>query len=62
MAKAKQLKITLIKSVNSATDVQKNTVKALGLTKLNSSKVQPDNECIRGMIFRVNHLLKVEEV
>lgn len=58
----KQLKITLIKSTNKATDVQKNTVQALGLKKINSFKVQPDNEAIRGMIFRVNHMVKVEEV
>lgn len=58
----KQIKITLIKSTNNANEVQKNTVIALGLKKLHSSKIQPDNEAIRGMIFRVNHMVKVEEV
>ena len=37
-------------------------VKALGLHKTNNVVVKPDNECIRGMIFKVKHLVKVEEV
>ncbi|HOT76908.1 MAG TPA: 50S ribosomal protein L30, partial [Candidatus Wallbacteria bacterium] len=37
-------------------------VDALGLKKTNSFKIHPDNPAIRGMIFKANHLLKVEEV
>ncbi len=61
-AKAKQLKITLVKSTIGALEDQKATVKALGLHKTNSTTVKPDNECVRGMIFKVKHLVKVEEV
>ncbi|MFA6666892.1 MAG: 50S ribosomal protein L30 [Bacilli bacterium] len=57
----KQLKITLIKSANGAKPNQVKTVEALGLTKLNSEIIQPDNEAIRGMIFTIKHLVKVEE-
>lgn len=56
------LKITLVKSTIGALDDQQATVKALGLKKTNSSVVQPDNAAIRGMIFKVKHLVKVEEV
>ena len=57
-----QLKITLTKSTIGALANQKATVVALGLKKTGSTVVKPDNECIRGMIFKVKHLVKVEEV
>ena len=56
------LKITLVKSTIGALKDQQVTVKALGLRKTNHTVVQPDNPCIRGMIFKVKHLVKVEEV
>lgn len=59
---AKQLKITLVKSVNGRLEKQIKTVQALGLKKLHSSVVREDNDAIRGMIFVVKHLVKVEEV
>ena len=59
---AKELKVTLVKSTIGALDDQQATVKALGLHKTNSSAIVPDNDCIRGMIFKVKHLVKVEEV
>jgi len=55
------LKITLVKSTIGALKDQQATVRALGLHKLNSSSVQPDNACTRGKIFKVKHLVKVEE-
>jgi len=58
----KQIKITLVKSTIGAKPNQRKTVEALGLKKINQSKVQPDNEAIRGMIFTVKHLVKVEEI
>lgn len=57
----KKLKITLVKSPISSLKDQKATVEALGLHKLNSSSIQPDNACTRGKIFKVKHLVKVEE-
>ena len=56
------LKITLAKSTIGALADQKATIKALGLHKTNSTVVKPDNACIRGMIFKVKHLVKVEEI
>ena len=56
------LKITLVKSTIGAKPKQKLNVEALGLGKLNSSVVQKDNPAIRGMINKVSHLVKVEEV
>ncbi len=58
----KQLKITLVKSTIGALQKQKRTVQALGLSKIRSSVVKPDNACTRGMIFVVKHLVSVEEV
>ncbi len=58
----KQLKITLVKSLNGRLDKQKKTVEALGLTKIRSSVIRPDNEAVRGMIYVVKHLVTVEEI
>lgn len=58
----KRLLVTLIKSPIGYNVSQKRTVKALGLGKLNSSNELVDNPAIRGMIFKVKHLVKVEEI
>ncbi|MBP6964798.1 MAG: 50S ribosomal protein L30 [Armatimonadetes bacterium] len=56
------LKITLRKSPIGYEKTQKLTVKALGLGKLNSSTIKPDNPQIRGMIRKITHMLEVEQV
>jgi len=56
------LKITLVKSTIGAIPNHKKTVEALGLRKLNKSVILPDNPATRGMVFKVKHLVKVEEV
>ncbi|MBR2861845.1 MAG: 50S ribosomal protein L30 [Clostridia bacterium] len=56
------LKITLTKSTIGCKKDQIATVKALGLKKTNSSVTKADNAAIRGMIFKVKHLVTVEEV
>ena len=58
----KQVKVTLVKSLISCTKVQKATVEALGLTKIRTFKVHTLTPAIEGMIFRVKHLVSVEEV
>ena len=55
------LKITLVKSTIGAVPKHKRTVEALGLTKMHKTVELPDNAATRGMIQRVNHLVKVEE-
>jgi len=58
---AKQLHITLTRSVIGRTKVQRDTVLALGIKKLNQTVVKEDNVTTRGMINRVSHLVTVEE-
>ena len=55
------LRITLVKSGIGYAQVQKRTLKALGLRRLNQSVVQEDSYSVRGMINKVRHLVKVEE-
>ena len=57
-----KLKITLVKSINKAKEDQVATVKALGLRKIRSFVEQNDTPQIRGMIFKVSHLVSVEEI
>lgn len=57
-----QLKVTLKRSTIGRPQNQKDTVKALGLSKINSVVVKPDNEAIKGMITTVSHLVDVETV
>ncbi len=57
-----QLRITLVRSTIGRPSVQGRTVKALGLRKLNSVVVRPDNPSIRGMVNSISHLVKVEEL
>ncbi|MEE3393020.1 MAG: 50S ribosomal protein L30 [Lachnospiraceae bacterium] len=58
---AKTLKITLVKSPIGAVPKQRKTVAALGLKKVNKTVELPDNPAVRGMIWQVQHLVKVEE-
>jgi len=56
-----KLYITLKKSPISSLQVHKDTVAALGLKKIGQTVVKEDNPCIRGQIFRVKHMIDVEE-
>ena len=58
----KRIKVTLVKSAIGFSKDQKRTVVALGLNKLNSSNELPDNSAVRGMIFKIKHLVRVEEI
>lgn len=57
-----KLRITYKKSVIGYSKDQKETVYSLGLRKLNQVVIKADNPAIRGMIFKVQHLVTVEEV
>ena len=59
---ADRLKVTLVKSPIGAIPKHRATVEALGLKKVNKSNEQPNNDAVRGMIWHVRHLVKVEEV
>jgi large subunit ribosomal protein L30 len=65
MAKKKEqtktIKVTLVRSPIGYEKSQGATVRSLGLRKLNSSVVVPDNDAVRGMVYKVRHLVMVEE-
>lgn len=56
----RQWRITLVRSLIGYPRRQKETAKGLGLRKINSQVVRPDNPEIRGMIEKISHLVKVE--
>ncbi len=55
------LKITLVKSQIGVPRKLRAVLTGLGLRKLNSSVMRQDNPQIRGMVFKVKHLVKVTE-
>jgi large subunit ribosomal protein L30 len=57
---ALKLKVTLVRSGINRPEVQKLTIKGLGLTKMHKSVLLNDTAAIRGMIRKVSHLVKVE--
>lgn len=59
---AKQLQITLKRSLIGRPETQRITVKTLGLRKLHQTVVQQDNAAIRGMVNQVSHLVEVKEI
>ena len=56
------LRITLVRSTIGRPADQGRTIKSLGLRKLNSTVERPDNPSIRGMVNKVSHLVRVEEL
>jgi large subunit ribosomal protein L30 len=56
------LRITLVRSTIGRPKDQELTVKSLGLRRLHQTVERPDNPAIRGMVTKVRHLVKVEEV
>ena len=56
------LKVTQMKSVIGSIENHKRTVRALGLKRIRDQKVHADTPQIRGMIHKVRHLVRVEEV
>jgi len=57
-----KIKITQIRSIIDRPETQKLTIKALGLGRPNWEVEHTDTPQIRGMIRKVTHLLKVEEI
>jgi large subunit ribosomal protein L30 len=56
------LRITQTKSAIGSLENHKRTIRALGLKRIRDSRVHDDTPQIRGMIHKVRHLIKVEEV
>lgn len=61
MAAEKMIKITQVRSAIGLPKDQKATVRALGLKRMNDTVEQADTPVIRGMIFKVKHLVRVDE-
>ena len=58
---ARKLRIRQIRSASGMEASQKATVKALGIRRLHQIVEHTDTPQIRGMIFKIRHLLEVEE-
>ncbi|MBT8233295.1 MAG: 50S ribosomal protein L30 [Saprospiraceae bacterium] len=56
-----KIKITQVRSIIDRSKKQKDTVKALGLRKMNHTVEQEATPQILGMVNKVKHLVKVEE-
>ena len=57
----KYIKITLVHSGIGCTQRQKDTIRGLGLTRPNKSKVLRDTPPVRGMIGKLPHLVRIDE-
>ena len=57
-----KIKVTLVKSTIGEVAAVKGTVAALGLKKIRSSRQLEDTPAIQGMIAKVKHLVKVENI
>lgn len=62
MTVAKQLAITLKRSMIGRPETQRVTLRTLGLRKREQTVLHQDNPAIRGMIEKVKHLVEVKEV
>ena len=59
MSDKKTLTVTLVKSVAGTRQSHRDTVRGLGLRKINSTRVLEDTPSVRGMINKVSYLVKV---
>ena len=59
---ARKLRIQQIKSASGKPSDQVRTVRALGIRRLQQVVELKDSPQIRGMVFKIRHLLKVEEI
>jgi large subunit ribosomal protein L30 len=57
-----ELRVTQVRSAIGAKPKQRGTLRALGLGRIGKSNTLPDRPEIRGMVAKVPHLIKVEEV
>jgi len=62
MAGTKKIKITQVKSIIEQLENAKRTIKALGLGRPHYYVIKNDSPQIRGMLNKVRHLVRVEEV
>lgn len=58
----KTLRVTQVKSAIGRKADQGKTLKALGLGRIGKTVEQVDNESVRGMLFKIKHLVEIEEI
>lgn len=58
---ARKLRIRQVRSASGHRSDQKRTVRALGFRRLNQTVEHDDTPQIRGMVFKIRHLVEVEE-
>ena len=58
---ADTIKIKQVRSTNGCKQDQVRTIRALGLHRIREVVERPDNESIRGMVFKVKHLVEIVE-
>ncbi len=58
----KKIKVTQIRSIIGRDETQKRTIQALGLGKINRSRIHSNTPSVQGMINKVRHLVAVEDV
>ncbi|MGH7127232.1 MAG: 50S ribosomal protein L30 [Planctomycetaceae bacterium] len=59
---SKRLRITQVRSGIGRPEPHRRTLRALGIRRHQQSVIQNDNPAIRGMLFQVRHLVRVEEL
>lgn len=62
MSGSKMLRITYVKSAIGYRQDQRDTLRSLGLRRLHQTVEKPDTPSFRGMVNKVRHLVRVEEV
>ena len=60
--KVEQIKVTQIKGLIGQKEKLRRTVEALGLKRIDHGVIHEDNPVIRGMVFKVKHLVIVEKI
>lgn len=58
---AATLKVTLVKSMIGRPEKHRRVLRGMGLTRLNKTVELPDTPAVRGMVFKVAHLVRTEE-
>jgi large subunit ribosomal protein L30 len=62
MQMAGKVDVTLVKSMIGRPEKHRKVLRGMGLTKINKTVRLEDTPAIRGMIFKVKHLVKAEEI
>lgn len=60
MERVEAIKVRLVKSPIGEVKKVKETLRSLGLRKINQTVVVKNNDAMRGMLRKVSHLVKIE--